>query len=440
MAASATADAPRATAAPKAPNIPHEKYMLANGLEVILAPDSSMPLVTVDVWYHVGSGDEVVGKSGFAHLFEHMLFQGSTHVGADRHFEVLSNAGAGPRSVNGSTNTDRTNYYEIVPSNQLETALWLESDRMAYLLPMLSETSFRNQVDVVRNERRQRYDNQPYGKTLLATYAALYDADHPHKFMTIGRHEDLEGASLADVVGFFKAWYVPSNATLVLAGDFEPAVAKALIEKWFGSFPRSEKPTRHKRAIPKQAAQTVELSDALAKQVDIRYAWHTPARFEPGDAELDILADTLAQAGTGRLYRRLVVESKLATSVVAYQQSMRHSSVFVVNVQLAGGADAKKAMAIIDEEIERVRNEPIAARERARTLATLEMVNATRLQSFLGRAEALQGYNQMLGTPDGFARDLARYQDATVEGIRATAAAYLTDATRLTVITSPGAN
>lgn len=429
--AGASADAPAA----KTPSIPHEKYTLPNGIEVILAPDTAVPLVAVDLWYHVGSGDEVVGKSGFAHLFEHMLFQGSQHVGEDRHFDILSSIGAS--GVNGSTNPYRTNYYEVVPSNQLETALWLESDRMAFLLPLLTEASFRNQVDVVRNERRQRYDNQPYGKTLLATFNALYPADHPHKFLTIGRHEDLEGANLEDVVAFFKTWYVPSNATIVIAGDFEPTAAKALVEKWFGSFPKSEKPTRRKLGLPKIAAQTVELTDALAKQTDVRLAWHTPAAFEPGDAELDIASDVLAREGTGRLYRRLVVEGKLATGVTVYQQSMRHSSVFIVDVLLTTGADPQKVIAIVDEELAKLRKDPITERERARTLASIESSMISGLQSLIGRAEMLHLFNQTLGTPDGFARDQARYQGATPEAIRAAVSTYLTDAGRVVLITRP---
>ena len=223
------------------PVIAHEKYVLPNGLEVILAPDSTVPLVAVNVWYHVGSGYEVPGKTGFAHLFEHMLFQGSKNVGEDRHFDVLKNIGAG--EVNGTTNPDRTNYYELVPSNQLETALWLESDRMSHLLELLTQKSLDNQIEVVRNERRQRYDNVPYGKARFALYEALYPEGHPYRYLTIGKHEDLVAASVDDVKNFFKTWYVPANATLTVAGDFDVPAAKALVEKWFGKFPKSVKPT-----------------------------------------------------------------------------------------------------------------------------------------------------------------------------------------------------
>src|SRR5690349_6088057 len=194
------------------PEIPFEKYTLDNGLEVILIQDNAVPLVAVSVWYHVGSGYETPGKSGFAHLFEHMLFQGSQHVGSDRHFDVLKQIGAS--QINGSTNPDRTNYFQVVPSNQLDTVLWLESDRMGYMLPMLTQDSLTNQIDVVRNERRQRYDNVAYRLSDLRLSEMMYPEGHPYRYQTIGKHEDLTSATLDDVIGFYKTWYTPANATL----------------------------------------------------------------------------------------------------------------------------------------------------------------------------------------------------------------------------------
>ena len=222
-----TLGAAPAAAAEPAINIEYERYTLDNGLEVILHRDASVPLVATNLWYHVGSGDETPGKSGFAHLFEHMMFQGAKHIGKDVHFKVLQEIGG--TSINGTTNSDRTNYFEIVPSHQIETALWLESDRMGYLLDLLDETSLKNQQEVVRNERRQRYDNVPYGRDRFAVAEALYPEGHPYRFLTIGRHEDLETANIADVKSFFRQWYVSSNATLTLAGDFQPAQAKELV-------------------------------------------------------------------------------------------------------------------------------------------------------------------------------------------------------------------
>ena len=244
------------------PKIAFERYHLDNGLEIILHQDNRVPLVAVNVWYHVASGDETPGKSGFAHLFEHMLFQGSKHVGTDMHFEILK--GIGATQVNGTTSSDRTNYYEVVPSNYLETALWLESDRMGYMLPLLTQESLDNQIEVVRNERRQRYDNFPYGRNMLTASSLLYPKDHPYRYMTIGRHEDLVNASLEDVVAFYRRWYVPANATLVLAGDFENARAKQLIEKWFGTFPKTDKPSHRDYPAPQTKHQRVVIDDNFA--------------------------------------------------------------------------------------------------------------------------------------------------------------------------------
>src|SRR3569623_249951 len=260
------------------PHIEVEKYKLPNGLEVILAPDQSVPLVAVNVWYHVGSGDEVPGRSGFAHLFEHMMFQGSKNTGPDAHFKILRQIGAS--DVNGTTNTDRTNYFEVVPSNQLETALWLESDRMGHLLDVLDKKELENQIDVVRNERRQNYDNQAYRKALFALYEAMYPEGHPFRHTTIGLHEDLVAASVDDVKGFFRTWYVPANATLVLAGDFETADAQKLVEKWFGSYPASVQPTMVRVAAPPVAAKEVTVDDSFAKLRQVTFAWHFLVFFE----------------------------------------------------------------------------------------------------------------------------------------------------------------
>src|SRR4051812_14540050 len=251
------------------PKLAFEKYTLPNGLEVILAPDPSIPLVAVNVWYHVGSGDEVPGKSGFAYLFEHMMFQGSKNVGSDKHFEVLRKLGSD--EINGTTNSDRTNYFEVVPSNQLETGLWLESDRMSHLLEMLDKDALANQIDVVRNERRQRYDNAPYNKARFALQAALYPEGHPYRYFTIGKHEDLVAASVDDVKAFYKTWYVPANATLALVGDFDVATAKQLVTKWFGSFPASKKPAVVTIAAPVVAAQQLAVEDPFAKLRQITF-------------------------------------------------------------------------------------------------------------------------------------------------------------------------
>jgi zinc protease len=428
----------RAPGAPAAadPKISFEKYKLENGLEVILAPDSSVPLVAVHVWYHVGSGYEVHGRSGFAHLFEHMMFQGSKHVGEDRHFEILKKIGVD--NVNGTTNPDRTNYYEVIPSNQIETALWLESDRMGWLLDLVTKKSLDNQISVVRNERRQNYDNRPYGKALFAQYAALYPEGHPYRYLTIGKHEDLEAASLEDVKGFFRTWYVPANATLTVAGDFDLATGKQLVEKWFGKLPPSTKPTVV--PVPPPAIKSREVTvtdDALAKLTQVTFAWHSPANYAEGDAELDILADALSREGPGRLYKALIYDQPLAQSVRARQGGQMFSGVFEVTVTLRGEAKVDDVKKIVLDELARATREPLSGKEIARVVAGNEAGAIRRLETAFGRSAVLQGYNHYLGNPDRLSWDLDRYRTTTPEKVRATAAKYLSPDRVVTVITVP---
>jgi predicted Zn-dependent peptidase len=418
------------------PVVKFERYRLANGLEVILHQDNRVPLVAVDVWYHVGSGDETPGRSGFAHLFEHMLFQGSQHVGDDRHFEILKKIGAS--GVNGSTNPDRTNYYEVVPSNQLETALWLESDRMGYLLPKLTDGSFRNQVDVVRNERRQNYDNVPYGRARFAVAEGLYPEGHPYRYLTIGRHEDLTDATVEDVKTFYKKWYAPGNATLVLAGDFDVAAARKLVDKWFGAFPKTAKPAHPAPAVPSISRVRKEVVDPFAKLRRIEYAWHSPGFYTPGDAELDILAEALASSGTGRLYKILVHEKQLAQSVTAFQASQQFSSYFEIMVVAKSDADLAAIERIVQEEIDRVRKEPISKREFDRSVINREAGFVWGLEELLSRAELLQAYNHYVGDPDFIGKDLDRYRKSSPAKVLAAAQKVL-DQRRVEVLTTPGA-
>ncbi|MBA2479175.1 MAG: insulinase family protein [Planctomycetes bacterium] len=417
------------------PDISYERYRLSNGLEVILHQDQTVPLVAVDVWYHVGSGDEVPGKSGFAHLFEHMMFQGAVHIGEDAHFEVLKRIGAS--SVNGSTNYDRTNYYEVVPTHQLETALWLESDRMGYMRPLLTEKSLGNQRDVVRNERRQSYDTQPYGKERYALSEALYAEGHPYRHLVMGLHEDIEAASLDDVHAFFATWYVPANATLTLAGDFEPAVAKRLVEKWFGGFPSSSRPP-HREVAPTPVATTrVTVNDDYAKLRRVHYAWHSPKAFADGDAELDILAHALGNPGTGRLFQSLVHERQWAQSVSARQDGNGFSGIFDVIADLRPDADLSAVEALIASELARAISEPITAREFDRAVLANESGTIWHLETLLARAEMLQTYSHYLGDPGWIGKDLSRYRGSDTERVRAAAKRYLDPMHRVAVITMP---
>jgi zinc protease len=424
------------TAFAQDPQLTYEKYTLPNGMEVILHQDKTVPLVAVDVWYHVGSSDDTKNKSGFAHLFEHMMFQGSKHTGADQHFNVLRKIGGS--GVNGSTADARTNYFEVVPSHQIETALWLESDRMGYLLPLLTAESMKNQIDVVRNERRQNYDTQPYTKAEFKIRELLYGEDHPYRYLGIGKHEDLEAASVDDVKGFFKKWYAPANATLVLAGDFEIPEAKKLVEKWFGNFPKTQKPARKELEMPKLSKeQRVEISDELAPLVQVHYTWATPKYLAASDPELQLLGSILSNSGTGRLYKALVLDKELVESVAAYQDSQRLSSEFHIVASLNPTAKLEDVEKIINDELTKLTKETVSAKELSRAVLGFESGYIYGLESLIGRAETLQSCNSDFGTPDCITKDLDRYRKVTPEQIRDVAAKYLIPQARIVIISKP---
>jgi predicted Zn-dependent peptidase len=429
-----------ATPPPKAatdiPETPYERYELDNGMEVIVHVDRRVPLVAVDLWYHVGSGDERPGRSGFAHLFEHMMFQGAKHIGEDVHFDVLRRIGAG--TVNGTTNRDRTNYFEVVPSHHLDTALWLESDRMGYLLDLLNERSLANQIDVVRNERRQRYDNVAFGKERFAVAAGLYPEKHPYRYLTIGRHEDLEAASLRDVRDFFVKWYVPSNATLVLAGDIDPKTVKATVEKWFGGFPELPQP-KHDKQVPPPLTETVvtELEDPLARVTRLHLAWHSPAKLGPGDAELTIAGRALGSRGWGRLHRRLVLEKQLAQRVSVYQSGAGFSGEFHVVVDIKPGHSVSEVRPIIDEELQRLQREPIEQRIVDRIVNRIESDFVWGMESLLTRAERLQYFNHFAGDPGYVPKYVETYRTRTPADVQKVAAEVLSKP-HVEVVTKPG--
>ncbi|MEO8700077.1 MAG: pitrilysin family protein, partial [Kofleriaceae bacterium] len=340
------------------------------------------------------------------------------------------------------------NYYEAVPSNQLETALWLESDRMGFLLSppkgkdgkqVVFEDSLKNQIDVVRNERRQRYDNVAYTRARFAMFAGLYPEKHPYRYITIGKHEDLEAASVVDVKNFFKTWYVPANATLTIVGDFEAPAAKQLVQKWFASFPKSRKPTPVVVGAPAIRASETAVSDPFAKQRQITFAWHSPAVFAADDAELDILGDTLMREGPGRLYKALVYDKPLATSVSASQNGATFSGIFNITVTLRTEANLDEVKRVVAAEVARVIKEPLTAKELARVVASNEAFRIRSLETGLGRADTLQSYNHFLGDPNKITWDLDRYRNTTPEKVRAAAAKYLVADRMVTVVTNPAA-
>ena len=414
--------------------IPFEKYRLDNGMEVILHQDRSVPLVAVNVWYHVGAGDETLGKSGFAHLFEHMLFQGSENVGEDRHFAILK--GIGASRVNGTTNFNRTNYFEQVPANQLETALWLESDRMGFFLPLLTQKSLDNQIEVVRNERRQRLDNVPYGKSEQKMFEALYPEAHPYRGMIIGYHKDLVNSNLSDITEFYKKWYTPSNATLTLAGDFDIPTAKKLVNKWFGSLPKLPKPAQRTVETPKISRSRQVVLDQFAKLRRLSYAWHTPARFSDNDAELKVLADILASS-TGRLFKKLVHSNQLAQKVSAYQWSNQSSGSFFLEVLLKPNADLKVVEATIEQELSSIMISGVTAQELKRAVTQFESRKVWKLEHLMSRADALQSYNHFQNDPGWLQKEMDQYRAITPAKIKGAASKYLTRAHRAEILTLP---
>ncbi len=314
----------------KLPTIPFEKYKLKNGLEVILSEDHTLPLVSVNIWYHVGAANEKAGRTGFAHLFEHMMFEGSEHVGAKAHFSYLE--GAGATDINGSTDFDRTNYFETLPPNQLDLALWLESDRMGYLLGKLDIQNLANQRDVVRNERRQGTENTPYGLVEEGLIHQLFPKDHPFYPNVIGSHADVEAAKLEDVREFFRQYYTPNNATLVVAGDFDKQHVQSAVEKYFGSIPQGPPVPKVSVNTPPVTSERREVVTDQVQLPRIYMGWITPPAFKPGDVECDLFATILAGGKSSRLYKTLVYEKEIAQDVSASLQGTQLGSIFELEV------------------------------------------------------------------------------------------------------------
>ncbi len=391
------------------------QFTLDNGLTVYVHEDHTVPVVALNVWYRVGSRDEVAGKTGFAHLFEHMMFQGSAHVADKMHFKYIQEAGG---TANGSTNTDRTNYFETLPSNFLETGLWLESDRMGFLLATLTRDKLDNQRDVVRNEKRQNYDNRPYGLVPKAIFESVYPPSHPYHHLTIGEHEDLERATLDDVKAFFRKYYTPANATLAISGDVDVATAKRLVAKYFGALPSVAPPPRALR--PPQPVLTAEKRLQLDDRVSLErvyLVWPSPPMFTPGEAELDLLASVLG-GKSGRLYKRLVYDARLAQTVEVMQQSAPLSSLFEVVVTLKPGHKAAEVVPLVDEELARARNEAITAAELDKAKNEYESRFVFELMSGQRKADLLNSYGYFAGDPGFIDKDLERYRAVAADGIK----------------------
>src|SRR5918994_596348 len=432
----ATAIAPAAQA--PSLSVPNTQFQLPNGLNVILHRDTSVPVVSVNVWYHVGSANERPGRTGFAHLFEHVMFEGSMHV-PEGSFDTWLEAAGG--NNNGSTSNDRTNYYEDLPSNALELALFLESDRMGFLLDDKAPDKINGQRDVVKNEKRQSYDNQPYGQAFIELPAMLYPAGHPYSWSTIGSMDDLTAASFEDVARFFRTYYVPSNASLVVAGDIDIAATRKLVEKWFSEIPRG-------KPVPTLAPPTPVLDGVKKKTITDRVqlprlymGWHTPALLKPGDATLDIVANLLAGGKNSRLFKRLVYDLQIAQDVSAFQQSQALGSNFFIIATARPGQSLDKLQAVIDEELDKMRAAPPEAREMTRALNQIEanfFRAMERVGGFGGKADQLNSYYKTTGSPDSFARDLERYLAVTAADVKTAVEQYLPKDRRVELSVVPG--
>jgi len=418
-------------------NISYSKFTLPNGLDVLVHEDHGLPIVAVNVWYHVGSKNEVPGRTGFAHLFEHLMFEGSEHY--DRgYFHPLQEAGA---ALNGSTNADRTNYWEVVPSNALDLALWMESDRMGYLLPALTDAKFSNQREVVLNERRQNYENRPYGLAGMAIVSALYPPDHPYHWLTIGGADDIRAAHIDDVRAFFQRYYHPANASLALAGDIDPEMGVLMAEEYFGEIPAGEKPDPVTVAQPAPPADDLKL--VLEDRVELPrlyMAWHSPALFADGDAELDLVAEVLSSGKTSRLYRALVYDQRIATEVAASQNSREAGSFFQIVATAAPGRTLAEVERAIAKELAAFSEKGPTSGELERCLAQAEAHFLFRLQTvggFGGKSDQLNAYNTFIGDPGYFEQDLRRYRSATPEQLRDAAIAYLKPTRRVILSVVP---
>jgi predicted Zn-dependent peptidase len=391
-----------------------ETYTLPNGLTVMLHPDHTLPQVVVNVWYAVGSKDEPAGRSGFAHLFEHLMFMGTERVPGNS-YDVIMERGGGAN--NASTGMDRTNYYSWGPSSLLPTLLWLSADQMDGIGRAMTQEKLDLQRDVVRNERRQNYENTPYGKAWLMIPPAMYPPDHPYHHPGIGTHEDLEAATVEDVKGFFATYYVPGNASLVVAGDFDPETVRPLIARTFGAIAASELPGHRTAKQVKLEREIRRLATDRVESPKIYLVWNSPPLYADGDAEMDLIAAILADGPSSRLERRLVHVDRVAREVDAYQSSSMLGSEFYIEITVPGGGDLEQVKRVVLEELALLQSEGPTEAELRRVKASQEAYFHRRNESLVRRADSLNNYRFHFGNADGFDRDLARWNAATIGGL-----------------------
>ncbi len=429
-----TSVSPVATQDSGLPKLSIEQYQLNNGLTVILSEDHGLPSVATHLVYLVGSGHEKEGRTGFAHLFEHLMFQGSKHFDQE-YFAPFEPIGA---RANGTTSSDRTVYYEEVPSQYAELSLWMESDRLRSLLPVLTQEKLDNQRDVVKNERRQRYETTPYGMAWWYLDEALYPKGHPYQHSTIGSHEDLSAATLEDVHAFFRTYYVPRNAGLVVVGDFKTDTMKTLVEKYFGDIPGgTATPPPKPEPRPDGLARHWVIEDEV-QLPRIYFAWSSPALFEAGDAELDLLSHVLSDGKSSRLFQSLVYEKKLAKEVHAFQVSQKMSGMYVISATAAPGTTLDELSAAIKEETEKALSAPPTEVELKRSRNNYKKGFYQNLESYTSRASLFGAYFLHTGKGDFVQVDYERYQNATTEGVLAQAKKTLKFASAVRLDFVPG--
>ncbi len=434
-----TVPPPRTSPPSKDVTLPFIRSVLPNGMVVLVHEDHSLPIAVVNVSYGVGSRYETKGRTGFAHLFEHLMFMG-TRRAPTKAFDAWMEAAGGWN--NAWTSEDRTDYYDVGPPSSVDLLLWLEADRLRDLGPLMTKEKLDAQREVVRNERRQTSENRPYGKVELRLPELLYPPEHPYHHPVIGSHADLEAATVDDVKQFFATWYDPANASLVVAGDVDPAKVKPLVEAWFGSIPSRGKPadpkapgfTDTKTTLTSVVRETIEDDVELAK---ITMAWQTPRHFGDGDAELDLLATALANGKASRLYKTLVYDLKLAQSASAAQESGSLGSRFTVEVLARPGASLAAIEAAVDKELAVVRAKPIGDDELRRAKNVVETGFVARLESVRERASLLNMYQAEVSDPGYLPKDLARYRAATKEGVKDVAQRYLLPNARVIVHAVP---
>ena len=417
------------------PSLDVEHYTLDNGLVVILSHDARLPVVAVEVRYLVGSAHEAKGRTGFAHLFEHLMFQGSANFD-DEYFKPFEPLGA---KINGTTSTDRTNYYQQVPSNYLEQVLWMESDRMENLLPALSLKKLNNQRDVVKNERRQNYEDRPYGVAWRLLAEALHPPGHPYHHLTIGSHADLTAASIDDVKTFFAQYYAPANAVVTVVGDFDRTTIKPMIDKYFGHIPRGNRAPTPTATLPALSGVVKASASDEVKLPRVYFAWNTPAIYQKGDAALDVLSTVLTGGKSSRLYRSLVYEQKVAKDVAAYQVSRQLSGFFVVQATAAKGVSAETLNQALSAELTKALSAPPTADEFRRVLNGWKKNFYGGLAAVLNKVQLLSRYYHFTGKPDFLKRDLARYTSLTPDAIHTAAKAYLPAGQRVELTIRPKA-